>query len=135
MIAPGERRSQFPSTTLAGVWMCHLFPCGWSALPLRAPAAISRSERPRALGRSVAARADYADRAMDLDPGSVLAGLLVSGAGLVLFRYGKSQVRVPQMIVGAAMMAAPFFTPGWLVTLAVGAGLGAALWVGVRMGM
>ena len=71
---------------------------------------------------------------MDLDPGTLLAGLVVSGVGFVLFRYGKSQVRVPQMVVGAMMMAAPFFTPGPLLTLAVGAGLGAALWIGLRLG-
>ena len=72
---------------------------------------------------------------MDLDAGTILAGLVVSGVGFVLFRYGKAQVRVPQMAVGAIMMVAPFVTPGPLLTLAVGAGLGAALWIGLRMGL
>ena len=72
---------------------------------------------------------------MDLDPGTLLAGLVVSGVGFVLFRYGKSQVRVPQMVVGLMMLAAPLITRGPLLTLAVGGGLAAALWICMRMGM
>ena len=72
---------------------------------------------------------------MDLDPGTLVAGLLVSGAGFVLFRYGKTEVRVPHLVAGVAMMVAPFFTHGALATLAVGGGLGAALWLGVRTGL
>ena len=71
---------------------------------------------------------------MDLDPGTLFAGLVVSGAGFVLFRYGKSQGRGPQMLVGAAMTIAPFFTHGLWWTFAVGAGVSAALWLATRMG-
>ena len=72
---------------------------------------------------------------MDLDPATLFAGLVVSGAGFVLFRYGKSQARMPQMLVGMLMMAAPLFTRGPLLTLAIGGGLAAALWLAARMGM
>ena len=66
---------------------------------------------------------------------ALVAGLVVSGAGFVLFRYGKVQARAPQMLVGAAMMIAPVFTHGLWWTFAVGAGLSAALWLATRMGV
>ena len=72
---------------------------------------------------------------MNFEPATLFAGLVVSAVGFVLFRYGKSQERLPQMIVGIMMMAAPIFTGGPLLTLAIGGGLAASLWVGVRMGM
>ena len=72
---------------------------------------------------------------MNLDLGTLAAGFLVSGTGFVLLRYGKSLGRAPQMLVGVAMMTAPLFTGGPLVTLAVGGGLVAALSIGVRMGL
>jgi hypothetical protein len=72
---------------------------------------------------------------MDFDPATLFAGLVVSAVGFVLFRYGKSQERIPQMVVGVMMMVAPIFSGGPLLTLAIGGGLGATLWLGVRMGM
>ena len=75
------------------------------------------------------------ESALTFDLATLAAGFVVSGTGFVLLRYGKHRMRVPHMLVGVAMMLAPLFTGGPLLTLAIGGGLAAALWLGVRMGL
>jgi hypothetical protein len=47
--------------------------------------------------------------AMDLDGNSLIASLLIGSVGFVSFAYGKKQHRLPQMLVGVALMAFPYF--------------------------
>ncbi|HEX2675906.1 MAG TPA: hypothetical protein VHM19_04685 [Polyangiales bacterium] len=46
---------------------------------------------------------------MSFDANSLLANFFVSGIGFVLFRYGKSQHRMPQAVIGVVMMVYPYF--------------------------
>jgi len=71
---------------------------------------------------------------MNLDVNTLLAGLLVSSIGFVLMAYGKKMSRVPHLAVGIVMLVYPYFIPGALLTLAIGALLVGLLWVGVRAG-
>jgi len=60
---------------------------------------------------------------MNFDANSLLASLLISSVGFVSFAYGKKQRRVPQMLVGFALMAFPYFVPGVAWMLGIGAAL------------
>jgi hypothetical protein len=71
---------------------------------------------------------------LDLDTPTLLVGLVVSAVGFVLFRYGKAQQRIPHLVFGLVLMVYPYFTGGWVLTLAIGAGLVASLWLIVRSG-
>jgi hypothetical protein len=64
----------------------------------------------------------------------LLASLLVSSIGFVLFVYGRKLARAPQLIAGVVLMVFPYFVSSALVTLIVGAGLLAALGIVVRLG-
>lgn len=46
---------------------------------------------------------------MNLDPGYLIANLVVSGVGFVLFAYGKKQRRFPHMVMGVVLMVYPYF--------------------------
>ena len=72
---------------------------------------------------------------MNFDSSTILAGLVVSSAGFVLFRYGKSLDRVPHLATGLVLMAFPYFVGSAMAALCIGAGLLAALWIGVRLGL
>jgi hypothetical protein len=71
---------------------------------------------------------------MDFDAGSLLAGLLVSSIGFVLFMYGKKMGRSPQLLTGLLLMVYPYFVPGavWVLTLA--AVLLGLFWLALRAG-
>jgi hypothetical protein len=71
---------------------------------------------------------------MTLDANSILASLLVSGIGFVIFSYGRSQHRAPQMIAGVVLMAFPYFVTGVLAMFGVAAVVCALLWAGLRLG-
>jgi hypothetical protein len=71
---------------------------------------------------------------MTFDANSILASLLVSGVGFVLFEYGRRQHRPPQMISGLTMMVFPYFVPNVLAMLAIGAAIVGAVIVAVRFG-
>jgi hypothetical protein len=71
---------------------------------------------------------------MSLDPTLLFLSLITSGVGLVLFVYGKKQDRMPQLLGGIAMMVYPYFVSTVTMTLAVGAGIVAAVWIAVRQG-
>jgi hypothetical protein len=71
---------------------------------------------------------------MSLDPTLLFLSLITSGVGLVLFVYGKKQDRMPQLLGGIAMMIYPYFVSTVTMTLAVGVGIVAAVWIAVRQG-
>jgi hypothetical protein len=71
---------------------------------------------------------------VDFEFGSLAASFLVSGVGFVLFSFGRRMQRPPQLAAGLALLIAPYFVPGVLLTLLllplVAALLWAALWSG-----
>ncbi|MBK7580495.1 MAG: hypothetical protein IPI67_09850 [Myxococcales bacterium] len=71
---------------------------------------------------------------MSLDANSLLASLLVSSIGMVLFIYGKRQSRLPHMGVGIVMLVYPYFVGSPLWMLGIAALLVAALIGAVRLG-
>jgi hypothetical protein len=71
---------------------------------------------------------------VDIDASSLIAGLFVSSVGFVLFSYGKKMSRPPQMAGGLVLMVFPYFVPGVLWMLAIGAVLCALIWVAVQRG-
>jgi len=72
---------------------------------------------------------------MDFDANVLLASILPSSIGLVLFVYGKRQGRVPHMAMGVVMMIFPYFIPSIPIMLGITAVLCLALWLGVRQGL
>ncbi len=46
---------------------------------------------------------------VDLSIGTLCASLIVSSIGCGLFMYGKKQARIPQLVVGLALMGSPYF--------------------------
>lgn len=68
------------------------------------------------------------------DPGYLFASMCVSGAGFVLFSYGRKQRRFPQTATGIVLMVYPYFVTnvGWM--LAIGGALLALLFALVQLG-
>lgn len=66
---------------------------------------------------------------MEFDGTLLIASLIPSGVGFVLFTYGRKQQRWPQLVSGVLMMVYPYFTP----TLATMAGGGLALGVALYL--
>ena len=58
---------------------------------------------------------------MNFDANSLLLSFFVSGIGYVLFRYGRKQERVPQLIVGVSLMVFPYFVSdvAWMAAITV----------------
>ena len=71
---------------------------------------------------------------MDLDGNSLLALLLIGLVGTAIFMYGKRQHRLPQMLVGAALVVYPYFVSSVALMGAIAVGLVVALWGAVRVG-
>ena len=72
---------------------------------------------------------------MNFSAGFLFASFGVSTVGFGCFLYGKKQLRIPQLIVGLAMMIYPYFvdSPAWM--LAVAGVLLAGLWIATRAGL
>ncbi len=71
---------------------------------------------------------------MDFDANQLLASLLVSSIGLVLFMYGRRQKRVPHILTGVLLMAFPYFVSNvWLMFVIAAAVLG-LFWGALRLG-
>jgi hypothetical protein len=64
----------------------------------------------------------------DLDPGTMMAGLVFGGIGFVAFRYGRQMHRTPPLVLGMALMTYPIFVPSTLWTVLIGTALTAGLW-------
>ena len=71
---------------------------------------------------------------MSLDASSLIAGLVVSGIGYVLFTYGRKQARPPQLLGGLLLMVFPYFVPSVPWMLGVAAALSGLVWVAVKAG-
>lgn len=71
---------------------------------------------------------------MSLEPGTLIAGFLVSGVGFVLFSYGRKLGRVPHVVAGLVLMIFPYFVPSVLVMLAIAALLCGLLFLATRAG-
>jgi hypothetical protein len=72
---------------------------------------------------------------MDLDGGSLIASLIVSSIGFVVFAYGKRLERLPQVIVGLVLMGFPYLVPDTLLMSAIASVLLVGLWIVVRFGL
>lgn len=71
---------------------------------------------------------------MSLDPGLLFFDLVTSGAGFVLFTYGRKQDRMPHLIAGIVYMVYPYFVSTLLANVAVAILLAVGLWMVVRAG-
>ena len=71
---------------------------------------------------------------MTIDPAWLLLSLIPSGAGFVLFVYGKKQQRWPQLAAGLVLMVYPYFATTIAALLIVGVLVTAALWYALRLG-
>jgi hypothetical protein len=71
---------------------------------------------------------------MTLDPWPLFLDLITSGAGFVLFVYGKKQERSPQLLAGLALMVYPYFVSGIAALVTVALAILAALWLALREG-
>lgn len=64
---------------------------------------------------------------IDLDFGTLFAGIVFGCIGFGAWRWGKRQQSARGMLIGIALMVFPYFVPGGLTTWAVGGVLTAAL--------
>jgi hypothetical protein len=71
---------------------------------------------------------------MSFDPTWLFLSLIPSGAGFVLFVYGKKQERMPQLVAGLVLMVYPYFATSIATLIGVGALVALALWYVVRLG-
>ena len=71
---------------------------------------------------------------MSFDTPTLLAGLLVSSIGFVLLSYGKKMSRPPHLLAGLILMVYPYFIPGAILVLVIGAVLLTLLWLAVKQG-
>jgi hypothetical protein len=84
--------------------------------------------------RSVHVR-DERPNAMNIDPAYLVASLVVSGVGFVLFSFGKSQKRVSFTVTGLIMLVYPYFITNVPWMLGVLPVLLLLLWLATRMGL
>jgi hypothetical protein len=71
---------------------------------------------------------------MSFDPAWLFLSLIPSGAGMVLFVYGRKQQRWPHLMTGLALMVYPYFAGSVSALVGIGLALGTALWWAVRAG-
>lgn len=68
----------------------------------------------------------------DLEPGMLIASIMVSLIGFACFSYGKKQKRPPALVIGAVTMAVPYFLSTATMLLLTCGALLAALWFSTR---
>jgi hypothetical protein len=71
---------------------------------------------------------------VSLDPVWLFLSLFPSGAGFVLFVYGRKQQRWMLLAFGIAFMVYPYFTASITALIGTGVVLSAALWIAIRAG-
>lgn len=71
---------------------------------------------------------------MSFDATSLLAGMLVSSIGFVLFMYGKRMGRAPQLATGLVLLIFPYFVSSVFWMLGVASLLIGLCWVALRAG-
>jgi hypothetical protein len=69
-----------------------------------------------------------------IDVNLLLLSLFPSGAGYILFTYGRKMGRFPQLIAGLALMTYPYFSGSIAGLVGVGTLIGAALYVVLSLG-
>ena len=72
---------------------------------------------------------------MDIDGASLVAMLIVSCVGFVVFRYGRSQERFPHVAIGLLLMVFPYVVSDPLLMGLIAAALLGLLWIATRMGL
>jgi hypothetical protein len=71
---------------------------------------------------------------VDLDVNSIVAGLVVSSVGFILFSYGRKMSRAPHVLFGLVLMVFPYFVPSVLAMFAIAAILCGLLWLATQRG-
>jgi hypothetical protein len=71
---------------------------------------------------------------MSLDPGLLFLSLVTSGAGFVLFVYGKKQERWPQLVAGLVLMVYPYFVDTLAMSVGIALAIVAIMWLAIRQG-
>jgi hypothetical protein len=71
---------------------------------------------------------------MNFDPTVLMLSLIPSGAGFVLFVYGKKQNRWPQLVSGLVLMVYPYFAGTVVTMIAGGVVCGVALYLMLAAG-
>ena len=71
---------------------------------------------------------------MSLDPGLLFLSLVTSGAGFVLFVYGKKQERWPQLVAGLVLMVYPYFVDTLAMSVGIAVAIVAIMWLAIRQG-
>lgn len=69
---------------------------------------------------------------LDLSPAALFAGIAVSSIGLGLYLFGKRNERLPQLVGGMALMAAPLVVHGALALWAACGLVLAGLWLAAQ---
>lgn len=72
---------------------------------------------------------------MDLEASSLIASLIVSSIGLVVFVYGKRQQRLPHVVVGLVLMGFPYLVPSAPLMASIAVVLLGGLWLASRFGL
>lgn len=72
---------------------------------------------------------------MSFDPNTLLASLVVSGVGFVLFTYGRKQSRLPHTAIGLVMLIYPYFVTSVAWMLGLVPVLLVLLWLLTRLGL
>jgi hypothetical protein len=70
---------------------------------------------------------------MSWDPEVLLASLVVSSIGWVLFSYGRKTRRMPQIAVGVIMLVYPYFVSNIAWLLGLVPALLALLWLLIKL--
>ena len=61
--------------------------------------------------------------------------MVVSGIGFGLFKYGRSQRRLPHSVAGVVLMAYPYAVSSLMMMIVIGAALIGLLWVATLVGL
>ncbi|HMI93859.1 MAG TPA: hypothetical protein VK509_20940 [Polyangiales bacterium] len=72
---------------------------------------------------------------LNVDPGYLIASMLVSSVGFVLFSYGKKQRRFPHTALGIVLLVYPYFVTDVTLMLTIGGLLMGLLFVLVKLGI
>ena len=72
---------------------------------------------------------------MEISAGWLFSCLMLSSIGFVLFRYGKKQARLPQVVAGLVLMVGSGFVSNTWWMLAGSALVLALLWFATRAGL
>jgi hypothetical protein len=71
---------------------------------------------------------------MEFDSTLLILSLVPSGAGFVLFTYGRKQQRWPHLLCGILLMAYPYFAGSVIAMVAGSIALGVGLYVMIAAG-